>query len=953
MNLLDVTGDHIKKLTDADLRLLVVRLSEAELRRCGLPASAVTAGGHQDAADGGIDVRVRLENSSACLDFIPRPHTGFQAKASPMPPAEIAAEMRPKGALRRSIRELGAAHGTYVIVSSHDSATDPALDARLKAMNAALFDLPAGSTVKVDFYDRERLANWVRKYPGVALWLRERIGDPMWGWRAYGTWAPGDPPGSEFLLDQTGRIYSRNKEQPLAVTDGIKAIRTALATAGGVVRLVGLSGVGKTRLVQALFDSRVGTDALDTSIVVYTDQGTEPDPSARDMVHRLQVPGLRAIVVVDNCNPATHRALAQAVRESGSAVSLITVEYDVVDDEPEDTDVFHLEPASNQVLEQILERLVPNVAQPDRSRIAELSGGNARVALVLAKTLRGKESLGVLDDAELFKRVFYQNQQPDPVLLRIAEVCSLVYSFDGESEDGAGAELPILAELSGLTVKDVYRGAGDLRKRDLVQKRGKWRAVLPHAIANRLAKQALERIPPVSLVDTLKVHERLLKSFAHRLGYLHDSPAAIKIARTWLEDDKWLSDARHFTELGIALFLNVAPLCPSFVLDVIEKAASGEGAAEFLTSDVIRRQRWIWLLMALAYEPPMFDRAAGLIARLCAANAGRGDRDNSRSNFEELFHVVLSGTKAQAEQRIAFIRNLLEEKDANIRELALVGLDGMLKSGHFTSGHDFSFGARPRDFGLHPRTNEDLAKWYRSALLLLQDLCDKKSPCWVRARAMLARHFRGLWIHADVLSELVAIARHIAKDGGWPDGWIAVRKTLKYDEKNLLPAAVEQLRELESELRPRNLEQKLEAYVLSGTHGHLDVADLETKDDSGEAIMAAWELADKVAESLGRQFAVAPDLLAKSLPRLLCQGQGRQWAFGRGLAIGVEDLKSKWREIRDVFAGLDVADRNVSLMQGYIREAMERDRELAVACWTTPSRIPLLSRIFPFCKLPW
>lgn len=950
-NLLEVTGDHVKKLTDVDLRVLVVRLCEAELRRCGLPTSAITAGGHQDAPDGGIDVRVCLAStSSPNLDFILRPNTGFQAKASTMPPSEIVAEMRPKGSLRRSISELGTTHGAYVIISSQDSATDAALDGRLKAMNNALSDLPTGSTVKVDFYDRERLANWVRKYPGVALWLGERIGEPMSGWRAYGSWAPGDPPGSEFLLDQTGRIYAGNNEEPIAVADGIKSIRAALANAGGVVRLVGLSGVGKTRLVQALFDGRIGTDALDTSIVAYTDQGAEPDPSARDMVYRLRVAGLRAIVVVDNCNPATHRALAQAAKESGSTVSLITVEYDVADDEPEDTDVFHLEPASSQVLEQILERLVPNVSRNDRARIADISGGNARVALALAKTLRGTESVGVLNDTELFNRLFYQNQQPDPVLLRIAEVCSLVYSFDGESEDGAGAELPILADLAGLTVKDVYRGVGDLRGRDLVQKRGKWRAVLPHAIANRLAKQALEHIPPVGLVDALKVHERLLKSFARRLGYLHDSPAAIKIAQTWLEDDKWLSDARRFNELGIALFLNVAPLCPSSVLDVMEKAATGEGAAEFFTSDAIRSQHWVWLLRALAYEPSMFDRSALLIARLCAANAGNRDRHNSRSNFEEVFHVFLSGTKAEAEQRIAFIRNLLQEIDASIREFALVALDGMLKTGHFTSSHDFSFGARPRDFGWYPKTNEDLSKWYRAALLLLQDLCDKKSPCWTRAQAMLARHFRGLWMHAGVQAELAAIARHIVIDGGWPDGWIAVRMTLKYGEKNLLPASVEQLRELESALRPRDLEQKLEAYVLSQAYGHLDVADVEATDDSGKAIMAAWELANKVAEDLGRQFAVATDLLAKLLPRLLDQGNGRQWVFGRGLAMGVEDLESKWREIRDVFAALDANCRNVSLMQGYIMAAMELDPALAGRLLDDAIEDPVLESYFPLLQ---
>ncbi len=56
----DITGDDIAELNDVQLRALVGRLCEAELRSQNLPHAAVTWGGHQDAPDGGIDVRVAL-----------------------------------------------------------------------------------------------------------------------------------------------------------------------------------------------------------------------------------------------------------------------------------------------------------------------------------------------------------------------------------------------------------------------------------------------------------------------------------------------------------------------------------------------------------------------------------------------------------------------------------------------------------------------------------------------------------------------------------------------------------------------------------------------------------------------------------------------------------------------------------------------------------------------------
>jgi hypothetical protein len=58
--ILEVTGDQIAQLTDTDLRTLVGYLCEREVRAHGHSPSAVTWGGHQNASDGGVDVRVAL-----------------------------------------------------------------------------------------------------------------------------------------------------------------------------------------------------------------------------------------------------------------------------------------------------------------------------------------------------------------------------------------------------------------------------------------------------------------------------------------------------------------------------------------------------------------------------------------------------------------------------------------------------------------------------------------------------------------------------------------------------------------------------------------------------------------------------------------------------------------------------------------------------------------------------
>ena len=171
------------------------------------------------------------------------------------------------------------------------------------------------------------------------------------------------------------------------VTQGIDRIREILNTPRRVVRLAGLSGVGKTRLVQALFDERVGRDPLDSGSVVYTDMTDNPSPQPMGMISDLIALRHRAIVVVDNCPPDLHRRITELCQSPESDVSAITVEYDVQDDEPEGTDVFRLEPSSVDLIAKLLARRFPGMLQLDADKIAEFSGGNARIALALAKTL--------------------------------------------------------------------------------------------------------------------------------------------------------------------------------------------------------------------------------------------------------------------------------------------------------------------------------------------------------------------------------------------------------------------------------------------------------------------------------------------------------------------------------------------------------------------------------------
>lgn len=914
--MIEITDIHIAKLNDSDLRELVARLCKAELRATGQPVSSVTAGGHQNAKDGGIDVRV--DASMLTLpDFIPHCQTGYQVKCEDMPEGAIGEEMRPKGALRKSIAELVGLGGAYIIVSSQGSVADTPLQRRRDAMVEAIKDVPGHEKCIVDFYDRNRLATWVNNYPGVALWIRERINGPLSGWRPYGNWA-GDPPDSGYIVDDMGRVIARTTGNPDAMTAvaGIEAIRSVLTRSNGIVRLVGLSGMGKTKLAQTLFDDRVGENSLDPALVVYSDLGNSPEPSPREMIARLAASGIAAIVVVDNCNPKTHRTLTQAIVDVASKISLLTIEYDITEDEPEETVVYELTAASKNVLISVLKILAPQVQQSDLEQIAKFSGGNARIALALSRTVKKGETLGVLNDVELFKRLFYQNQEPDELLLRAAEVCSLVYSFDGETIDGETSELSALAGLLETSSIELHRQLAELRRRDLLQRRGKWRAVLPEAFANRLARDALRKIHWQKITSTVEAHKRLLQSFSRRLGYLHDSKEACAIADRWMTDSNWLANVAELTELHRTIFLNLAPLVPERTLATLEAALCGPHASNLLGRSTGNRHQWLSLARNLAYEPSSFVRAANIVLKFVVADP---ENTSNLDAWKELFRIALSGTNALPAQRREYLAELFNSSDIAVRRCAFEGLEAMFESTYFITSHDVSFGARPRGYGWEARSVEDGKSWYGEAFSLSCSLIQVSPTYRDRIRGIIATQFRQLWACIGMDDELSTLLKDIATNEGWPDGWLAVRATIASDGKEMGEERLVKLKDLEELLRPKDLVQKIRAYVFSARMGQFDVADSEVDLDSDDTDVAKAHIrVEEKVQTLAVEVSKNGELLMTLLPELVMSGNGRHYEFGLGVGAACQDPAIVWENICVAYERQDAQTRDINFMRGFL-----------------------------------
>lgn len=922
----EVTPDEIAILNDTDLRTLVGLMAEQEAIKHGCSPVGVTYGGHQNAGDGGIDVRATVQ-SDEISGYIPKEDTGFQVKAEDLARKAVIDEMRPDGELRDSIKELAEKNGAYVIVSSKGSVSDSSLKKRREAMREAISDLEKASQLFTDFYDRQRITTWVNQTPGLIPWVKERVGKPLSGWQPFGDWSSSPlNTDDEYLADDHLRLLGAGlgDSGSLGVVDGINQLRNILTQPKGAIRLVGLSGVGKTKMVQAIFDERLGDEPINPGFAIYTDLADHPDPVPIELLTQLQNLNQRCVLIVDNCGIELHRKLVSRLQKANAHISVITIEYDIADETPEKTDVFKLEPASNEVIEKILGKRYTNLSNPEIRTISEFSEGNFRIALALAETARQGESLTNLNDSELFKRLFRQRNEDNPALYRAAMICSLVYSFDYETLEGEDAELPILAGLAEQTVGQFHAHIAELSRRQLAQQRSNWRALLPHAIAHRLAKQALQDLPLPTILNVFtkqKIPDRLLKSFSRRIGCLHDSQEAQEIVAQWLAEDGWLSDVGNLNDLGHTLLDNVAPVNPEATLQCLERAALGDAPLYEIGNQ--KQQSIIRLLRSLAYDAGLFSRATNLIVGFTKNGEESNNLGDAINVFASLFSLYLSGTKAGPTERANAILALARTGHERDSKLALAALGTMLETDHFSSSYGFEFGTRKRDYGHDPRNRDDIREWFGAAI----DVCHQmvKLPhIKMETRDKIGHRFARLVAKTGMTDELVAVADALHSDGSWPQGWVAARGALRRIKDTERKEEIVKIEQLIGRLAPQTLKERIGSYILPKGWSPLDVVDIDFDDDN--KYKEAEKLANDIAADIGKELASDLSLLAEHLPYLAPAESYRLVSVFKAIGENVEDVQAAWSVIKPVCIDT-IGKTSYSLAGLFVAGAANRDRD--------------------------
>jgi hypothetical protein len=833
-----------------------------------------------------------------------------------MTPGKVHSEMRPRGRLRPIFQDLASARGAYVIFSS-DDVSHAGHQRRLQAIADSLLDLAGADRIHVDFLGADRIARWTNQHLGVAVWLLGQVGRGLGGWRPAGDWSAPGASVLPYLLDDSRRAILRGKTTD--VRSALVSMREILASPGGIARLVGLSGMGKTRLAEALFDPRIDAHStLPSDRAIYGDAGLDLSISAALLAEQLVLSEVDSVIIVDNCPSRAHAQLSEIVSRKSSRSSLLTIDYDIESDMAPG-EFIRLDSNSEPIISHLLSQRCPDLTVGERHHLAEFSGGNARIALKVAEGAEGGD-LSKLRDGELLDRLFRSGRRDeDPGLRQTAELASLVYAFYVEDADRNQAEHRALAEIAGVATDTFYRQIATLLDWGVVQQRGPQRAVMPPPLANMLAAPFIRRSDPARLLQQfIGGPPRLLASFARRLGELHAEPVAERIARSLLANDGALGNVDRLNGVMLRGFALIAPAAPDAALEAIERMLArrtGGRTAAIATKTRLESSR---LLAQIAFDEVLFERSITALVELLVGATEGGEKRKLAQEISEKFRPFGSYTRAPQSSRLMVIDLLQRDSRFEVRQLGMQAAGRMLDPSDAWY-RDSRFGNRSLADEWRPKGPEAEQAWYQAAY---QRVCDAPATDPILgnlARTIVCGAFRQL--AKEPTTELaVAAMRAVKPDSYWAEGWQTVAQTIQYFPLRTDETPPPAVTDLELELRPTSPDELFETFVWR---------------DDNWTVNRLWQSIWQVkapAETLGRQFAQNDASISDLLEQSVCaEPHNRLTEFSASFARHTNDLERLWKEARAAFASGPRTAPQIQMLAGIIAGAAKAHKALADA----------------------
>ncbi len=650
------------------------------------------------------------------------------------------------------------------------------------------------------------------------------------------------------------------------------ALKNEFELIRSTVRIKGLSGLGKTRLIyEAVLSSN--QDVKDK--VLYINVATENPTNIRSWLRGAIDSGYQGILIVDNCKPDLHKDISDEVRREESEVLFISLDHNLDSLPASETREYKIEPLNT---EQIKALLKPEYGSriSDLDRVAQFAQGFPQMAVLIADARLSRDpEVGKLTDDVLAKKLLGENSA---IELSILRGCSLFDNF-GISGNVSNHYEYIANKASKVSPSEFYACIKKFHKRGLIDISGRYAQLVPKPLAVLLASDWWDQTHNEDHLSLLEeMPDQLVQPFCLQITMLAFVPEVQKLTLTLCGPQGPFGQAEAILSnrgsLLLRSFVEVNPIATSSALYGVLTNLSQIELAN-ISGEV--RRNLVWALEKLVFHAHIFEESAWCLMLMASAE-NESYSNNATGLFAQLFRVNLSGTEANFLLRLRLLNRAMELGNSSIDKAIIKALESSITTygGSRVIGAEHQGAMAPLK-EWQPKLWQEVFDYWDAAfemLIKFVERCDENSQ---EAQIVIGRSIRGMIGSGRISMLNHAITRVVELNGRyWPDALDSIKTAFAHDTKGMPEEGISALKDWLNLLSPdvTNLSERLKIIIINPPWEH-------EEDEEGHYI----DIAAKNAEQLAIELSTNIQHLVEYIPLLLLGEQKQTFVFGRRLAI--------------------------------------------------------------------
>lgn len=932
----EITIEDIKQLNPVQLSDVLLRLLKAESdhrKISGIKEIVVPLNINE--ADDGMDGRIECEDTKDSR-WIMNKLSLYQSKATKLTPQKLYNEFFhgsvKKGlALKPAILDTLDQGGQYVFFISHPYSPKSKKALEKKASDAISYCIQHFEKKyvinQVRILDANSIKDWVNEYFSVVIVVKEYCHQQIpLGFKTIDRWG-------EFSDFQKIK-YISNK----TLDQYIDAIRTTSKDTKKSIRILGHSGLGKSRLI---FEAFKGKNYIERDVIYY--EYTDSISSLVDFVGSY-CNSLRGTLIVDNCNYETFIRLKNEIKRDSSSLNLVTIDFSVEEEnEPSridpDTNYIYLKSdIFHDIIPELIKEMFGSSLLPDQiDYIANYSDGYPKMALLFAEAAKSqnlRDFSQFIDNSLIDKLLFGRDYFKINVELmsEIAQVCSIFSKFgspiienkylDDKSKKMIQTHLDVICNKlsdSKFKERDFKNACVYFVQKQIFEKRGRYLVVRPLPLAIRLAMKWWQNRNPTEIQNFLPllISSGLSQLMVERLKYLDQlSEAQTFVSENWGPDSPFANAEVLNTEMGSQLFRTVIEVNPKDTFKTLLKAFSRLTKEQLVQVNKGRRNI-VWALEKFCFRSDTFNEASKLLYDFAVAENETWS-NNSQGQFIQLFQIYLSGTEVSFDQRLKTIEYGFSKKDDDYIFLAIKALGrGLLTQGFSRMIGSENFGTSTPRKDYYPKSSDEIFRYHISILNKLIEIANLDSKFVDKVLDAVSKSIRGLL----AAGEFNLIKNHLLilnkfSTSPWLGAIDALRTTLKYEKYST--EEINQIEQLIEDLSSTSMDSKLKIFVSNAGYDHVKVNDEKYID------MAEKRAIDFAMEIINENINLTPYLYELNKGR-----QDKGFIFGKTFSENYDDIELLIDNIISTLESIKSDERNLEFLRGLIF-ALNEDQQKTI-----------------------